>query len=118
MNNNNHNNKWIRIISNFAYKVSSVNTVTQRPQYKRNQKYRSGVFCDRAATVVVQSVIHATSNTEDDVSCGVRPESVCSYGNSNHENGHVRGTGQGEARHRKYKRLKLVGGQAYDSSND
>jgi hypothetical protein len=25
----------------------------------------------------------------------------------NHENGHVRGRGQGEARHRKYKRLKL-----------
>jgi hypothetical protein len=28
---------------------------------------------------------------------------------------HVRGIGQGEARHRKYKRLKLGGGQAYDS---
>jgi hypothetical protein len=36
----------------------------------------------------------------------------------NHENEHVRGTGQGEARHRKYKRLKLGGGQAYDRSND
>jgi hypothetical protein len=32
----------------------------------------------------------------------------------NHENEHVRGIGQGEARHRKYKRLKLAGGQAYD----
>jgi hypothetical protein len=30
----------------------------------------------------------------------------------NHENEHVRGTGQGEARHRKYKRLKLGSGQA------
>jgi hypothetical protein len=28
----------------------------------------------------------------------------------NHENEHVRGIGQGEARHRKYKRLKLGGG--------
>jgi hypothetical protein len=27
----------------------------------------------------------------------------------------IRGIGQGEARHRKYKRLKLGGGQAYDS---
>jgi hypothetical protein len=36
----------------------------------------------------------------------------------NHENDHVRGIGQGEARHRKYKRLKLGGGQAYDRSND
>jgi hypothetical protein len=36
----------------------------------------------------------------------------------NHENEHVRGVGQGEARHGKYKRLKLVGGQAYDRSND
>jgi hypothetical protein len=32
----------------------------------------------------------------------------------NHENEHVHGTGQGEARYRKYKRLKLGGGQAYD----
>jgi hypothetical protein len=36
----------------------------------------------------------------------------------NHENEHVRGIGQGEARHRKYKRLKLGGGQTYDRSSD
>jgi hypothetical protein len=36
----------------------------------------------------------------------------------NHENKHVRGIGQGEARHRKYRRLKLGGGQAYDRSSD
>jgi hypothetical protein len=36
----------------------------------------------------------------------------------NHVNPNVRGTGQGEARHRKYKRLKLGSGQAYDSSAD
>jgi hypothetical protein len=36
----------------------------------------------------------------------------------NHENEHVRGIGQGEARHRKYKRPKLGGGQAYDRSSD
>jgi hypothetical protein len=35
-----------------------------------------------------------------------------------HENIHVRNIGQGEARHRKYKRLKLGGGQAYDRSSD
>jgi hypothetical protein len=35
-----------------------------------------------------------------------------------HENTHVRNTGQGEAWHRKYKRLKLGGGQAYDHSSD
>jgi hypothetical protein len=34
----------------------------------------------------------------------------------NHENEHVRGIGQGEARHRKYMRLKLGCGQAYDRS--
>jgi hypothetical protein len=34
----------------------------------------------------------------------------------NHEN--VRNIGQGEARRRKYKRLKLGGGQAYDRSNE
>jgi hypothetical protein len=36
----------------------------------------------------------------------------------NHENANVRNIGQGEARHRKYKRLKLGGGQAYDRSSD
>jgi hypothetical protein len=35
-----------------------------------------------------------------------------------HENIHVRNNGQGEAQHRKYKRLKLSGGQAYDRSSD
>jgi hypothetical protein len=36
----------------------------------------------------------------------------------NHENANVCNIGQGEARHRKYKRLKLGGGQAYDRSSD
>jgi hypothetical protein len=36
----------------------------------------------------------------------------------NHDNENIRTIGQGEARHRKYKRLKLGGGQAYDRSSD
>jgi hypothetical protein len=36
----------------------------------------------------------------------------------NHENKNVRNIGQGEPRHRKYKRLKLGGGQTYDRSSD
>jgi hypothetical protein len=36
----------------------------------------------------------------------------------NHENANVRSIGQGEPRHRKYKRLKLYFGQAYDLSSD
>jgi hypothetical protein len=35
-----------------------------------------------------------------------------------HKNEHVRSIGQGEARHRKYKRLKLGDVQAYDRSSD
>jgi hypothetical protein len=35
----------------------------------------------------------------------------------NHDNENVRYTGQGKARHRKYKRLKLDGSQAYDHSS-
>jgi hypothetical protein len=35
----------------------------------------------------------------------------------NHENPKVRAIGQGEPRHREYKRLKLGGGQAYDRSS-
>jgi hypothetical protein len=36
----------------------------------------------------------------------------------NHNNENVLYIGQSEARHRKYKRLKLGGGQAYDRSSD
>jgi hypothetical protein len=36
----------------------------------------------------------------------------------NHENENVRNIGQGEARHRIYKRLKLGGCQPYDRSSD
>jgi hypothetical protein len=36
----------------------------------------------------------------------------------NHENANVSNIGQGEPRHRKYKRLKLGGGQTYDRSSD
>jgi hypothetical protein len=36
----------------------------------------------------------------------------------NHENEHVSGTGQGEDRHRKYKRFKLGGGETYDRASD
>jgi hypothetical protein len=36
----------------------------------------------------------------------------------NHENENVRYIGHGEARHRKYKRLKLGGGHVYDCSSD
>jgi hypothetical protein len=36
----------------------------------------------------------------------------------NHDNEIVRYTGQGEARHGKYKRLKICGGQTYDRSSD
>jgi hypothetical protein len=35
----------------------------------------------------------------------------------NHDNENVRNIGQGEARHRKYKGLKLGGGHVYDRSN-
>jgi hypothetical protein len=36
----------------------------------------------------------------------------------NHENTNVRDIGKGEDRHRKYKRLKSGGGQAYNRSSD
>jgi hypothetical protein len=36
----------------------------------------------------------------------------------NHKNVNFRNIKQGEAQHRKYRRLKLGGGQAYDLSND
>jgi hypothetical protein len=36
----------------------------------------------------------------------------------NHVNPNVRGTGQGDARHKRYERLKLGGGEAYVCSAD
>jgi hypothetical protein len=45
--------------------------------------------------------------------CRTQAEVIVSHVNPN-----SRGIGQGEARHRKYKRLKLGGGQAYDRSAD
>jgi hypothetical protein len=38
--------------------------------------------------------------------------------NQDHENIHVRNIVHGKARHRKYKRLKLGDGKAYDRSSD
>jgi len=35
----------------------------------------------------------------------------------NHESVNIRSIGQGEAGHKKYKRLKLVDGQVYDGSS-
>jgi hypothetical protein len=35
-----------------------------------------------------------------------------------YENAHVREIGEGEARHKKQKKLKLGGGQAYNRSSD
>jgi hypothetical protein len=43
--------------------------------------------------------------------CRRQPEVIL-----NHRNPNVHAIGQGEARHRKYKTLKLGGGQAYDRS--
>jgi hypothetical protein len=45
--------------------------------------------------------------------CRTQIEVILNYANPN-----VSGTGQGTTRHRKYKRLKLGGGQAYDRSAD
>jgi hypothetical protein len=36
----------------------------------------------------------------------------------NHENTNVHNIGQGKPQHRKYQRLELGGGQAYDRSSD
>jgi hypothetical protein len=43
---------------------------------------------------------------------------AASRGHKNHENANVRNIGQGEPRHRKYKGLKLGGGEAYDRTSD
>jgi hypothetical protein len=47
-----------------------------------------------------------------DKSCRQQAEVI-----QNHENENVRSIGQGEAPHRKYKKLKLGGGHVYDCSS-
>jgi hypothetical protein len=53
--------------------------------------------------------------------CAAAVISIEIYGRKNikvfYGNEHVRSIGQGEARHRKYKSLKLGGGQAYDRAS-
>jgi hypothetical protein len=58
----------------------------------------------------VYGVIHTRENTLK--LCRQQAEVI-----HNHENANVRNIGQIEAQHRKYKRLKLGGCQAYDRSS-
>jgi hypothetical protein len=78
----------------------------------------------RAATIVMQRAIHAANDIEEVFSVLRGPcrdyirEAVWRIVEPRQENERVRGIEQGEARHIKYKRLKLGGNQAYDRSNE
>jgi hypothetical protein len=67
-----------------------------------------------SSSVVIVAQGFQTSHVYDYVAklCRRQAEDI-----QNHEDEHVRGTGQVEGRHRKYKRLKLGGGQAYGRSS-
>jgi hypothetical protein len=62
--------------------------------------------------------LHTAFNIPYVYGCKTRPWRQKAEVIQNYENKHVHSIGQDEARHRKYKRLKLGGGQAYDLSSD
>jgi hypothetical protein len=48
----------------------------------------------------------------------ISSQNYASSNQKSYKDPNVRNIGQGEAQHRKYKRFKLGGGQAYDRSSD
>jgi hypothetical protein len=81
----------------------------QRLQNKvpRSKVPHRSSFCKRLSIFRVRIYDHITKL------CRQQAEVV-----QNLENEDIRISGQGEARHRKYKRLKFEGGQAYGRSSD
>jgi hypothetical protein len=69
------------------------------------QGARRSAICTRLSTFRIYTIITKL--------CRQQAEVI-----QNHENEHVHSIGQGEARHRKYKGLKLDGSEAYDRSRD
>jgi hypothetical protein len=76
------------------------------------QRLQNKVLLDRRAMV---HKMHVAFKLYDCVTklCRTQAEVIL-----NHQNSIVHGIGQGEAMHRKYKRLKLGGSQAYNCSAD
>jgi hypothetical protein len=67
-------------------------------------------------TVLFNPLLGSCNNWTTTMETGIF--SVCRGVILTTENEHVRGIGQGGARHRQYNGLKFGGGQAYDRSND
>jgi hypothetical protein len=76
------------------------------------------VFSMRSGYIKMTSVLHTAFNLSyiyHHITKSFRQQTEVI---KNHKNGRVRWIEQGEAGHRKYKRLKLDGGQAYDCLSD
>jgi hypothetical protein len=84
-------------------------------QRLQNRVLRDIANLDRRTTVCEMHVAFKIPYMYDYITklCRTQAEVIL-----NHVNLNVRVTGQGEAMHRKYKRLELGGGQAYDRSAD
>jgi hypothetical protein len=76
-----------------------------KPRTRTKQSYHSKVGLDRQKPAVTTDFITKLYRQQAEVI-------------QNHVNPNVHNIGQGEAQHRKYKRLKLGSGQAYDRSSD
>jgi hypothetical protein len=86
-----------------------------------------GDFCSRRVEIIKGSKILDLTGTRTPTSSVVQPV-TCRYtdcaipaplkGSGFVNSRSVRKTEQGEPRHRKYKKLKLAGDQAYDRSSD
>jgi hypothetical protein len=78
------------------------------------QRLCKRVFAARNRQATIEEMFEAVFS----VLSGPRLHSEDQRETLNHVNPNFRGIGQGEARHKKYKRLKLDGGQAYDRSSE
>jgi hypothetical protein len=88
---------------------------TLRLQRVRNRIRRFAGNLDRCTPVRESHAAFNIPSEHDCIAklCRAEAEVVPNYVNPN-----VRGIGQGEAMRKKYKRLKLGGGQAYDCSGE
>jgi hypothetical protein len=78
---------------------------------KNRETVRHGDLCTGGVAIIKDSGF-VNRNSYITKLCRQQAEVI-----QNHDSENVRTIGQGEARHRKYKRLKLGGGQAYDRSS-
>jgi hypothetical protein len=87
-----------------CYQVNGPETHLSKLQHMQNRVLRTTTFCEWHGAVNIPYIYDYMTKI-----CRQQAQVI-----QNHENQNVRNIGQGESRHREYKRLKHDGGQVYD----